>query len=85
VTTVAALYVAAVPAGEASAAWPSVLQGLGSLVGGQPDAFLDDIKRMAGSDMEVVVPASGEGGWRPCAHYAIWQCLAMRSQPALCQ
>jgi hypothetical protein len=50
-------------AGEASAEWPAVLQQLGSLVGGQPDAFLGDIRAMRGSDMEVVVLASGEGAW----------------------
>jgi hypothetical protein len=46
-------------AGEASPAWSSVLQQLGSLPGGSTDAFLGDIRRLQGSDMEVVVPASG--------------------------
>jgi hypothetical protein len=58
-------------AGEASAEWPSVLKQLGSLVGGQPDAFLDDIKAMRGSDMQVVVPASGEAGWHVQHRHAL--------------
>jgi hypothetical protein len=50
------------PAGEASAEWPAVLQALRSLTDGSPDVFLDDIKRLQGSDMEVVLPQSGEAG-----------------------
>lgn len=49
----------AAPAGEASPGWPAVLQQLGSLRDGSTDAFLDDIRRLQGSDTEVVVPHSG--------------------------
>ncbi|WIA17663.1 hypothetical protein OEZ85_014466 [Tetradesmus obliquus] len=56
--------------GEASPGWPAVLQQLGSLRDGSTDAFLDDIRRLQGSDTEVVVPhsavfPSGCLCWRP--------------------